>query len=107
MIFALVCVFNVYWNSLGGVSEDLFGATIGKHYDRMRECINQGADVNFKFMGTTTSLQEAVDDNDAKAAAILLSHGASVQLMDGHFQRLLMAPQFQKALAKEHFYFRD
>ena len=72
----------------------------------MQIMIKLGADVNFKFMGTTPVLQTAIDNDDAKAAAILLSHGASIEELDGHYQRLLKQSSFLRALANEHFFLK-
>jgi len=110
LLAVLLCftgLFFVCWNSLGGVSEDLYSATTYQKHNQMIRYIELGADVNYKFNGSTSCLQRAIENEDAAAEAILLRHGASISLLDGHFQRLLMAPESRRALAKEHFYLKD
>jgi hypothetical protein len=81
--------------------EMLFGSTVSRDYSGMAEWIRRGADVDFRFDGATSSLQAAIESQDAKAAAILLAHGASLRTLSGHYERALAEEPFRAKVISE------
>ncbi len=96
------------WNSCIGLalSENLFMATCDREYERMGWCLSFGADVNYIWDGTS-ALQVAIEDDDPKAASILLLHGAEPRVLNDHFLRIMRSPRFSHALAERGYKIPD
>lgn len=79
-------------------SEALFDATGRGDIADMQRCIDRGADVNFKFDDTTTSLESSIEGNQPTVAAFLLSKGADPTILPVHYQHLLKDPGFRRRM---------
>lgn len=81
--------------------EMLYGATLSRDYEGMAYWIRRGADVDFLFDGTRSSLEAAIEGQNAKATAILLANGASLRTLSGHYERALAKEPFKAKVLSE------
>ncbi len=81
--------------------EMLYGSTLSRDYEGMAYWIRLGAHVDFMFDGTRSSLEAAIEGQNAKAAAILLANGASLRTLSGHYERALAREPFKTKVLSE------
>jgi hypothetical protein len=91
----------LHFGTFNWKAEQLYDATVTSDYPRMKSLLSSGADVNFLFDGTTSSLAAAIENDDPKAAAILLQHGASTDTLSSHLSRLLESKEFSRKVRRE------
>lgn len=101
LIAAFALITLAWLNTPFHKGEMLFGSTISRDYEGMEYWIRRGADVDFMFDSTTSSLQAAIEGQDAKATAILLASGASLRTLSGHYQRALAKEPFKAKVLSE------
>lgn len=81
--------------------ESLYIASVSQEYDEMRELLESGAPVDYLFDGTTSSLSQVIEHQDARAVALLLNYGASRESISAHHQRMLDEKTFASKVKVE------
>ena len=93
------------WNI--GRGEEVFDTVCAKDYRRLKAVLKSGVDPDYLFDGWASPLGTAIENDDARAAAILLAYGADSTKLETHERHLLMRAAFQKkvleAVRKERF----
>lgn len=93
---AIACwvVVRGFWAIPFVLGEPLCDAAGKSDLEGMTDLLNKGADPNFLFDGTTSPLDFAMDNKNAKAVAILLHYGADTKLVSTQHGRWLNDPKF-------------
>ena len=71
------------------LDDSLADRTAAQDHRGLSRCLAWGADPNALFDGNEPPLVPAAENRDAVAVKMLLDHGAKIELLDGHHQRLV------------------